>query len=207
VRFRHDPDGLAELVLVVTDDTGAPAAPLMVKHGQHWQLLSVASGRYVLKIPAGAQRIGLGSPKEEVLRFKREWARPAAEPGRFEPGHPYLSQEFDVDLPRGGRVTRQVTVQRAAVIWVRQDPEACISARLWRGDTEVEDVFEVLPQPMGLAAAVEPATYVVEGRVGKVVQDGPYETRFEYGPEPVRVAVEARTGEVAEVWLRAESGK
>lgn len=102
--------------------------------------------------------------------------------------------ELDIVLPRGGRVTKAVTIQRAALIWVREEPRGAFSAvRFLRDDTtEVEGALQNLYEGKGLVAAVEPGTYTVEGRAGR---------------EVVKVEVAGKAAEVAEVWLRAGEAK
>ena len=190
VRLGRDPDAFAELELVVRDDIGAPAFPLWVGTARGVKKLSAADGRYVLRLAAGSQRITLSSSHEQTLRFRREWC--GDQPEAIGPSGAYIQQDLAVDLPRGGRITRGVTLQRAAVIWVRWDPEDDFSdIRLFQGSAEKRALMG-LGEGMGIVAAVEPGAYTVEGRVGEKV---------------VTVDVATKAAEVAEVWLRAEGAK
>lgn len=186
VRLRRDPDAFSELELLVRDDVGEPAFPLWFGYGRRVEELSSAEGRYVLRLAAGPQRIMLRS----AHRFKPEWR--GGEIENVEPIGVYIEQELTVNLPRGGRVTRSVTLQRAGGIWVRLDPEDDFSdIKLLQGNAE-QHPFMGLGEGKGIVAAVVPGTYTVEGKAGARV---------------VRVEVEAKAAEVAEVWLRAESAK
>jgi hypothetical protein len=109
-----------------------------------------------------------------------------------------------VEVPGGGRVTHEVTVRRAALIWVRHEaastrprtrpPEEGVKhgVRLFKDGKEIEYAFWDLYEDKGLVAAVEPGDYVVQGPVGA---------------ETVKVEVVARAAEVAEVSLRAGGGR
>jgi len=114
-------------------------------------------------------------------------------PDDFPPARAYLPLDVRVEIPRGGRVTKEVTVQRAALIWVRQEPKGAFNGiRLMWGDAEVEYALRDLYEDKGLVAAIEPGTYTVEGRVDA---------------RALKIPVETKAAEVAEVWLRADSAK
>lgn len=193
VGFRREAGSMADLELLVRDDAGAPAFPLMAGRSHSSRRYCPEDGRYVLKVPAGTQRIELRSPGDQILLFKREWIPSMHDPDDFPAARAYLPCDIEIEIPRGGRAIREVTVQRAALIWVRQEPKGAFSGvRLLRGDTEVKHALRGLYEDKGLVAAVEPGTYTVEGRAGETV---------------VKVEVAAEAAKVAEVWLRAESTK
>jgi len=188
--FTPDAGGRPELELIVRDETGNPAFPLMLGWGYHFQRYSSRDGRYILEVPAGRKRIELSSPGDQILLFKPEWMPSMYGPEAFRPTRAYLPLDVDVDLPGGGRVTREVTLQRAALIWARQEPKDAFGAvRLLRDGEPVEHPFWYLYEEKGLVAAVEPGGYVVEGRLGEKAD---------------RVEVRAEAATVKEVWLRAE---
>jgi hypothetical protein len=193
LKFRREPGGFAALELLVRDDLGAPATPLMVGPFHSLSRMGPEDGRYVLKLPAGDQRVRLCSPGDQILLFKPEWIPSMHDPDDFPPARAYLPLSIEADLPRGGRVVRELTIQRAALIWVQQEPKGAFpTIRLLRGGTEVEHALRDLYEEKGLVAAVEPGTYTVEGTTGERV------ARIEVAAEPARVA---------EVWLRAADAK
>jgi hypothetical protein len=193
VRFRPEAGGMADLELLVRDDVGQPAFPLMIGRSTSARRHSPEDGRYVLRVPAGAQTIELRSPSDQILLFKREWTPSMHDPDDFPPARAYLPQDVEVNLPRGGRVAKEVTVKRAALIWVRHEPGDVFSRiRVLRQGAEVEHALQDLYEDKGLVAAVEPGGYRVEGAAEGAV---------------VGVEVTANAAEVTEVWLRAGAAK
>jgi hypothetical protein len=192
--FRRDVGGMAVVELTVLDDEGQPVYPLMVgrplagirREENH-------DGRYVVRLPAGKHTVWLKSPSDQYMLFTREWVASNLDPSDYADARAYLCTSLDVEVPRDGRVTREVRMQRAAFIWIRQEPAGAFEdVRVLRGETEMKGATFELYEDRGLAAQLEPGTYVVEGRAGGKI---------------VRVEVAARAAEVAEAWLRAEAAK
>lgn len=202
VTFRRDSEGSGAVELSVVDEIGDPVFPLMIgRLGVGMRREDNRDGRYAQQVPAGRQSVRLESPGDYVRMFTREWRDG---PGDYAGVRAYLPVDVDVDVPRGGRIARPVKMQRAALIWVRQEiqsarPRARIlkeavedGVRLFRGEKEIDVAFRRLDESRGFVAAVEPGEYLVKGSVGA---------------EIVQAEVVAKAAEVAEVWLRAERAK
>ena len=137
VHLRRDAGRFGEIVLTVRDETGAPAFPLMLGRGSSGARHESADGRYVLSVPGGKQSIGIRSPTDQVLLFKREWMPSVHGQEGWEPAHAYLPVQIEIEVPLGGRVVREVTVRRAALLWVRQEPKGVFAdVRLLNRDGE-----------------------------------------------------------------------
>lgn len=192
--FRSDVGAISVLELTVLDDLGRPVYPLMVGRTLAGMVrLEDHAGHYSLGLPAGVQTVHLESPSDQLMLFTREWVPSSLDPDGYADARAYLPVSFDVDVPRGDRLMREIRMQRAAFIWIRSAPTAAFgSVRVLHGETEMKGAIYELYEERGLAAAVQPGNYTVEGRAGE---------------KTVRVAVVAKEAEVAEVWLRAEDPK
>lgn len=190
--FRRDVGSISLLELRVRDDSGQPAYPLMIGRPLAGMTREDSrDGRYALRLPAGRQTVRVESPAEQRMLFAREWVPSSLNPDEHVGARVYLPTDLEVEVPRGGRIAHDVTMQRAAFVWIRQEPSDAFSQiRLLRGGREW-GAYE-LYEGKGLAAAVEPGTYTVEGRAGDNV---------------VSAEVTAGAAEVAEVWLRIVDAK
>jgi hypothetical protein len=212
VRLTPDESVYATLDLVIHDETGAPVTVLMIGRAGAARRQHSRDGRYELTMPAGSHRIGLDAPSDQILLYKREWIPSEYSPDSFVRTHAWLPKTIEVALERGERKTVEVAMQRAALIWIRDEPKGSFSkVRILRGEEGQRPEIPACPEgtvsdlhalvlnavgrprelydEKGLVAVVPPGDYIVEGMAGDVVK---------------RVEVRAEAAEVAEVVLKAQ---
>jgi hypothetical protein len=190
VRLTPDEGVYATLDLIIHDETGAPVTVLMIGRAMSAQRHHSRDGRYELTMPAGSHSIELDTPSDQILLYKREWVPSMHGPDSFPRAHVWLPKTIEVVLERGARETLRVTMQRAALIWIRDEPKGSFSkVRVLRGEKVAVGRPQELYEDKGLVAVVPPGDYVVEGVAGDLVK---------------RVEVRAEAAEVVDVLLKAE---
>jgi hypothetical protein len=182
IELEPDAGVYARLTLAVTDDAGHAVEPLMIERASATGRRHSRSGRYTLRAPAGVHEIELRSPSDQVLLYRREWYPKGVDDERPEVERVWLPKTITVELERGANVTRQVEMQRAGLIWVREKPD--VEVRLLRvcrdGETVTDDLYALYGEK-GRVAVVAPGTYTVRA----VCDDMPCEVSVAVAAEKV----------------------
>jgi hypothetical protein len=190
VTFELEPDvgNLATLTLVVRDDAGNPVGPLMVERYMGTRRRNSPVGKYVLTLPAGSHEITLRPPSDQVVLYRKEWYSKHQSPDLPEVDRVWLPKTVRVKLERGASVKREITMQRAGLIWIRTKPGSQLTdLGVFQRKHTVERPLWSLYENKGDVALVKPGDCEVRASRG-------WQASF-------RVEVSVKAEEVATVWL------